>query len=104
MFPVVSVYTMRMRARCTSWSDPAVGAAKGETCQHVAQLANIARPGVRGQSGQGLGGDPAIRIDLAEQMACDGIEIGAVAQAGEHNLESIEPIEQVRAETPLGDG
>ena len=37
-------------------------------------------------------------------MACDGVEISAVAQAGEHHLEGVEPIEQVWAETPLGDG
>ena len=104
-----------------SWSDPGVvggagqmmasnptssmkGSGEGEACQHIAPFADVAGPRTGGEMSNGRRFDFAIWIDSAKQMVNDGVKVDAITEFGQLHFESIEPVEQVRAEAPFGNG
>ena len=57
--------------------DEAIVGGEREARQDIAKLADVAGPGTRGEFGDGLRCDLAIRIDCIEQMPDDGVEVGS---------------------------
>src|SRR5258708_1766564 len=84
--------------------DEAVGGGEGEACQHIAQFADVAGPGTRGEMSDRRRCDFVIRIDSAQQMVNDGFEVAAITESRQRHLQGIEAIEQVGTEAPLGNG